>query len=289
MRILLTGANGQLGSVLLRVLGYETVIPKDLPAFDLAQPNVEEEIIGASPDLIIHAGAYTDVDGAEREQELAMAVNAKGTEQIAKAAVRLGARLVYISTDYVFDGEQQMPYCEHDIPHPINLYGLSKLKGEHAVLASGARALVVRTAWLYSSAERNFVKSIMRAAQNEPVLRVVNDQCGCPTYAEDLASAVASLIRQDVEGVIHVTNRGQCTWYEFAQAIVREMGFRCAVLPITTKQAGRLAKRPRYSVLSPNRLATLGLALPEWSQALTRFLKGAHVPLANSATSITPS
>lgn len=273
MRVLLTGANGQLGSALCEVFGNETVIPKDLPDFDLTRSSVEEEIVGSAPDLIIHAGAYTDVDGAEREPDLALAVNAKGTEQIARAAVRLGARLIYISTDYVFDGTQRIPYCENDIPRPINRYGFSKWKGEQVILASGARALIIRTAWLYGTVGKNFVKSIIRAAQREPILKVVNDQSGCPTYAEDLAAAVASLVRKDVEGMIHVTNRGQCTWYEFAQAIIREMGLCCSVMPITTEQAGRLAKRPSYSVLSPDRLASLGLALPEWRQALARFAK----------------
>jgi dTDP-4-dehydrorhamnose reductase len=279
MRILITGARGQLGSALCGVFGYETVIPKDLPGFDLTGPSVEEEIIGSAPDLIIHAGAYTDVDRAEKEPNLALLVNAKGTEQVARAAVRLGARLIYISTDYVFDGKQRIPYREDDTPCPINRYGFSKWKGEQAVLASGARALVIRTAWLYGSAGKNFVKSIMRAAQSQPVLRVVDDQSGCPTYAEDLAAAVASLVAVGVEGVIHVTNRGQCTWYEFAQAIVREMGFRCSVVPITTEQAGRAAKRPSYSVLSPDRLVSLDLALPEWNQAFARFAKVAHLPL----------
>lgn len=277
MRILITGAGGQLGNALCEVLGNETVIPKDLPDFDLTQPTVEEEIIESAPDLIIHAGAYTDVDGAEREPDLAWAVNAEGTERIARAAVRLGARLMYLSTDYVFDGKQRIPYREEDIPHPINRYGFSKWKGEQAVLGPGARALVIRTAWLYGKVGKNFVKSIMRAAQSEPILKVVNDQSGCPTYVEDLAAAVASLIGKDVEGVIHVTNRGQCTWYEFARTIVREMGFSCSVMPITTEQAGRLAKRPSYSVLSPDRLVSLGLALPEWSQALARFAKVAYV------------
>jgi len=282
MRILITGAGGQLGSALCEVFGYETIIPKDLPDFDLTSPSVEEEIIESTPDLIIHAGAYTDVDGAEREPGLALAVNAEGTEQIARAAVRLGARLMYISTDYVFDGKQRVPYKEDDSPHPINRYGFSKWKGEHAVLASGAKVLIIRTAWLYGSVGKNFVKSIMRAAQSEPILKVVNDQSGCPTYAEDLAASIASLVRNDVEGVIHTTNRGQCTWYEFAQAIVREMGFCCSVVPIMTEQAGRLAKRPAYSVLSPDRLVSLGLGLPEWNQALARFAKIARLSLSYS-------
>jgi dTDP-4-dehydrorhamnose reductase len=279
MRILITGAGGQLGNALCEVFGYETVIPKDLPDFDLGRPNVEEQIIESGPDLIIHAGAYTDVDGAEREPDLAMAVNAMGTEKVARAAVRLGARLMYISTDYVFDGEQRVPYREDDSPRPINRYGFSKWKGEQAVLASGAKALIIRTAWLYGSVGKNFVKSIMRVARIEPILKVVNDQSGCPTYVQDLAAAVASLAGKDVDGVIHVTNRGQCTWYEFAQAIVREMGFCCSVIPISTEQAGRLAKRPPYSVLSPDRLVSSGIELPEWNRALARFAKVARMPL----------
>lgn len=278
MRILLTGAHGQLGSELCKFLGYETLVPKDLPGFDLAGRNIEEEVLAASPDLIIHAGAYTDVDGAEREPDRAMAVNAKGTEQIVKAAVRLGARMVYISTDYVFDGNQKVPYREDDRPHPINQYGLTKWKGEQVVLASRVRALVIRTAWLYGSVGRNFVKSIMCAARTESVLRVVNDQCGCPTYVEDLTSALMALVRQDVTGIIHVTNRGQCTWFEFAQTIIREMGLPCSVLPITTEQAGRLAKRPHYSVLSSERVASFGLVLPEWREALTQFVKQVQIP-----------
>jgi dTDP-4-dehydrorhamnose reductase len=184
---------------------------------------------------------------------------------------------MYISTDYVFDGKQRSPYREDDNPRPINRYGFSKWKGEQAVLASGARVLVIRTAWLYGAGGKNFVRSIMRAARHEPILKVVNDQTGCPTYADDLAAAIASLVGKNVEGVIHATNRGQCTWYEFAQTIVREMELCCSVIPITTEQAGRLAKRPSYSVLSSGRLSSLGIALPEWSQALARFAKGARV------------
>jgi dTDP-4-dehydrorhamnose reductase len=281
MRILITGTTGQLGSELCRMLAHETVIPKDLPKFDLTRPAIEEQVVEACPDVIIHAGAYTDVDGAEHEPDLAMAVNVNGTGQVAKAAARVGARMVYLSTDYVFDGMQRTPYREEDSPHPINQYGLSKWKGEEAVLASGAKALIVRTAWLYGHGGKNFVKAIIRAAQSEPALKVVNDQRGCPTYAGDLASAIVFLISKDAEGIVHVTNRGNCTWYDFAVAIVREMGLNIPVVPISTEQAGRLAKRPQYSVLSQDRLRSLGLVLPEWNQALTQFIKTVHMPLAS--------
>lgn len=281
MRILITGTTGQLGSELCEVLAHETVIPKDLPEFDLTAPDVEEQIAQASPDVIIHAGAYTDVDGAEREPDLAMAVNVKGTEQVAKAAARVGARMVYLSTDYVFNGMQRTPYCEQDSPNPINQYGLSKWKGEEAVLVSGAKSLIVRTAWLYGHGGKNFVKAIMHAAQGKPALKVVNDQRGCPTYAGDLASAIVFLLSKGAEGIVHVTNGGNCTWYDFAVAIVREMELNIPIVPITTGQAGRLARRPQYSVLNQDRLRSLGLELPEWNQALTQFVKAVHVPLAS--------
>lgn len=283
MRILITGAHGQLGSALQSALSQHQLILKDLPAFDLSSPRCESEIVDVAPDVIIHAGAYTDVDGAEREPDRAKAVNVTGTEQVAKAAARTGARLIYMSTDYVFDGAKRTPYEETDSPHPLNQYGLTKRQGEQAVLSSGAKALVVRTAWLYGMQGKNFVKSIMRAAQEQPVLNVVDDQRGCPTYAGDLADALASLLDLDVEGVLHVTNRGDCTWHEFAQAIVQEMGLTVPVLPITTAQAGRLAKRPAYSVLSHNRLAALGQVLPDWRQALSRFVRLQRAPHATSS------
>lgn len=283
MRILITGATGQLGSELCRVLAQDTVIPKDLPDFDLTRSDIVDQIVDARPDVIIHAGAYTDVDGAEREPDRATAVNVTGTELVATAAARTGARLVYVSTDYVFDGTQQVPYREEDRPHPLNHYGLTKWQGEQAVLSSGAKALVIRTAWLYGRQGKNFVKSIMRAAQEQPVLNVVDDQRGCPTYAGDLAATIVQLLQRDVDGIVHVTNRGHCTWHEFAQAIVQEMGLSVPVLPITTAQAGRPALRPPYSVLSLDRLTSLGLDLPDWRQALKRFLSLHSVSLTSSS------
>ena len=278
MRIVLTGAGGQLGSDLCRMLANETVIPKDLPDFDLTRQEIEAQIYDAKPDVVIHAGAYTNVDGAELTPELAMAVNRDGTARVARAAARSGARLIYVSTDYVFDGTATAPYAEQDAPNPINTYGLSKRLGEQAVLASGVNALVVRTAWLYGHHGKNFVKSIMSAARREPALRVVNDQRGCPTFAEDLASALIALMAKDVGGVIHVTNRGSCTWHEFAEAIVREMGLAVPVVPISTEEAGRVAKRPRFSVLSQDRSMSLGIMMPEWRRALAKFVSEAQAP-----------
>lgn len=273
MRILMTGANGQLGCELRRVFASETLILKDLPDFDLTGTRVEEEVAETKPDLVIHAGAYTDVDGAEREPDRAMAINAAGTAQVARAAVRVGARLLYISTDYVFPGTQRYPYSEDDVPAPINAYGLSKWRGEQAVAESGADALIVRTAWLYGPMGKNFVKSIMRAALAQPSLRVVDDQRGSPTSVEDLAAVIKATAAGSLRGILHVTNRGDCTWCEFARAIVEEMNLDISVLPISTAEAGRLAPRPSYSVLGQQRLARLDLVPRDWREALNQFVK----------------
>jgi len=280
MRILMTGANGQLGSALRRVLSREDLTLKDLPEFDLADPASESQIREAKPDIILHVGAYTNVDQAEREPERAYAVNAQGTRRVAQAAQAAKARLIYVSTDYVFDGTKTSPYDEQDTPHPLNHYGRSKYEGEQAVLTLCPNGLVVRTAWLFGHEGPNFVKTIMRVAQERPVLEVVDDQRGCPTYAEDLAQALSQLALSDLRGICHVTNSGHCSWYEFAQAIVRLTGSMATVNPITTAQFGRSAKRPAYSVLSHDRFTAHYPSLPEWQDALARFLR--HVSHAVS-------
>jgi len=278
MRILITGAQGQLGHALQQALSGEDLILKDLPAFDLTQPDCESQIVAACPSVILHVGAYTNVDGAEREPDRAMAVNAQGTTMVARAAAMLNARLIYLSTDYVFDGTISTPYREEDMPHPINVYGQSKREGEIAALAGCPDTLVVRTAWLYGHAGNNFVKTIMRLAAEKPFLDVVGDQRGCPTNADDLALSLKDLLASDLRGICHVTNTGDCTWYEFAETIVSLMGLSTPVRSITTAQAGRLARRPAYSVLAPGRLARVRSPLPHWKDALARFMKEAPHP-----------
>ena len=202
-----------------------------------------------------------------------MAVNVQGTTFVARAAATLNARLIYLSTDYVFDGRQTTPYREEDVPHPINVYGQSKRDGELAALAGCPNTLIVRTAWLYGHAGKNFVKTMMKLASEKPFLEVVGDQRGCPTNADDLAVALKDLIASDLRGICHVTNRGDCTWHEFAEAIVSLMGLSIPVRPITTEQTGRLARRPPYSVLAPGRLSRVRALLPHWQDALARFMK----------------
>lgn len=275
MRILITGAEGQLGHALQHALSGEDLILKDLPEFDLTRSDSESQIVAAHPSVILHVGAYTNVDGAEREPDRALAVNAQGTTVVARAAATLNARLIYVSTDYVFDGTQTTPYHEEDVPHPVNVYGQSKRAGEIAALTGCPNTLVVRTAWLYGHAGNNFVKTIMRLAGEKPFLDVVADQRGCPTNADDLALAVKDLFTSDLRGICHVTNTGDCTWHEFAEAIVSLMGLSTPVRPITTAQAGRLARRPPYSVLAQGRLGMVRALLPHWEGALARFMKAA--------------
>jgi dTDP-4-dehydrorhamnose reductase len=275
MRILITGAQGQLGHALQQALPGEDLILKNLPEFDLTQSDSESQIVAARPSVILHAGAYTNVDGAEREPDRAMAVNAQGTSFVARAAATLNARLIYVSTDYVFDGTKSTPYREEDVPHPINVYGQSKRAGEIAALTGCPDTLVVRTAWLYGHAGSNFVKTIMRLAVEKPFLEVVGDQRGCPTNADDLALVLKDLLTSDLRGICHVANTGDCTWHEFAEAIVGLMGLSIPVRPITTAQMQRPARRPAYSVLAQGRLGKVRALLPPWKDALARFMKEA--------------
>lgn len=272
MRIVVTGAQGQLGTDLRRVLQQHQVTGLDLPGFDLARADCGKAIVDAAPDVVIHAGAHTDVDGAERDPALAMAVNADGTERVARAAEQVGARLIYVSTDYVFDGKGTRPYVETDSTNPASAYGASKCEGEQRALSCCENTLVVRTAWLYGLQGKNFVKTILQLASERPSLRVVADQRGCPTFAEDLAGMIGKLVQHPAQGILHVTNEGHCTWHEFATEIVRLGGYRVPVEPITTADMPRPAKRPAYSVLSLDRLHQLGFTMPSWQDGLQRFM-----------------
>ena len=280
MRIVVTGAQGQLGTDLQQVLQGHHLTLLDLPAFDLTHRDCGRRIIDAAPDVVIHAGAHTDVDGAERDPALAMAINADGTERVARAAAQAGARLIYISTDYVFDGRGTRPYVETDRTNPVSAYGASKCAGEERALACCDNTLVVRTAWLYGLRGKNFVRTMLQLAAERPCLKVVADQQGCPTFAEDLAGMIGRLMTHPVRGVLHVTNEGHCTWHEFATEIVRLAGYQVPVEPITTADMPRPAQRPAYSVLSAERLHHLGFRMPSWQDGLQRFL---HVFLARSS------
>ena len=213
------------------------------------------------------------MEGAEREPDKARAVNVEGTERAASAAANVGARLIVMSTDYVFDGKKGAPYVETDQPHPLNTYARTKLEGEQRALALCPKALVVRTAWLYGLHGKNFVNTILRVAREKPELRVVADQRGSPTHAGDLAEALARIVHTDLSGIVHAVGEGDCTWYEFACAIVSLAGLSTPVLPITTAEANLQAPRPPSTVLANHRLAQRGIVLPQWRDSLTSFIK----------------
>ncbi|MEK7205627.1 MAG: dTDP-4-dehydrorhamnose reductase [candidate division NC10 bacterium] len=246
MRILVTGADGQLGTELVRALApHGDLIPVTQADLDVTDRRCAEFVAALQPEWVVHTAAATDVDGCEREPERAMAVNAEGTRRVAEGCQRAGAGLVYLSTDYVFDGRKGAPYAESDPPAPLNAYGRSKLEGEQATRRVASRWTIVRTAWLYGVHGRNFVKTILgKAAAGEP-LRVVDDQVGSPTHAGDVAEAVARLLSQGRTGMYHVTNTGTCSWYEFAREILRLTGYdSTAVAPISSAELNRPARRP---------------------------------------------
>jgi dTDP-4-dehydrorhamnose reductase len=283
MRILITGAKGQLGQELQRVLRGEEVIAANRPDYELTDPMLGEKIAAQQPDLVIHAAAYTDVDGCERNPETAFAVNAQGTRRVAEGAAKANARLICISTDYVFDGKKTEPYTERDPVNPLNVYGRSKLAGEEEAVKGCHRTLVLRTSWLYGVHGKNFVKTILSLAATQPEVRVVKDQRGSPTYARHLAQVIAGLIRSDVTGVIHAGGEGECSRYEFAKAILQEAGLGCRVVPISTAESGRLALRPPYSALSAAFLHQHGLRLPPFQEGVRQFLMDQVKPMEPSA------
>ncbi len=299
-RILLTGMAGQLGQELQQTLAPLGVVTGvDRKTMDLAQPAMIRQVISEiKPDLIVNAAAYTAVDKAETETELANSINATAPTIMAEEAQRLGAALMHISTDYVFDGRKNTPYTEEDIPNPINVYGQSKLLGEEGIRQKGVSEaapkelhhIILRTAWVYGTfGKGNFVKTMLRLGAEREELRVVVDQLGTPSWTGDLAGAIAQLgqllsleraEKPPLTGVYHFTNSGVASWYDFAVAIFEEakqLGFPLKVqriVPITTPEYPTPAKRPAYSVLSTKKISTiLGTHPPHWRESLRQMLK----------------
>lgn len=275
MRVVITGADGQLGVELVRTLGGQAeVIGTTMADLDVTHPECAGRLASYRPDWVVHTAAATDVDGCERNPNHAMAVNAEGTGRVAEGCRRVGAGLVYLSTDYVFDGLKGAPYSEEDAPAPLNAYGRSKLEGELATRTLAPRWLIIRTAWLYGVHGRNFVKTILGKLKAGEPLRVVDDQVGSPTYAADLADAVALLLSRGLTGVYHVTNSGTCSWLEFAGEILRLSGIPSTSLTrITSRELDRPARRPTYSVLENAAWKAAGLPpLRPWPEALAAML-----------------
>jgi dTDP-4-dehydrorhamnose reductase len=277
VKILLTGKDGQVGWELARLLpAIGEVAAFSRAELDLADPDrIVERVRTVKPDVIVNAAAYTAVDKAETDSEQAMLVNAAGPGFLAAEAQARGALLVHYSTDYVFDGTKTTPYVETDPTNPLSVYGQSKLAGERAIQAVGARHLILRTSWVYAARGRNFLLTMLKLGREKPALRVVDDQRGAPTWAQDIAATTVELLkrRDPASGIYHLTAGGETTWCGFAREIFRLAGIATPVEPITTADYPTPARRPAYSVLSNGKLArTFGLAMPEWRASLERCL-----------------
>ncbi len=275
MRIIVTGANGQLGTDLSHILGDHEVFPVDIEELDITDFAAVQRGVGKiKPDLIIHAAAFTDVDGAELHRDRAFSVNAAGAQNLTIAAERSGAAILYVSTDFVFDGTKGAPYTEFDTTNPLSVYGASKLAGERQVMALTNRFYICRTAWLYGRHGHNFVKTMLKLGEERDSISVVDDQIGSPTYAADLAAKLVEIGTSGRYGVYHTTNSGSVSWCGFARRIFEEAAMDVKVIPIKTAEMKRPAPRPPYSVLRGFNLELQGLSLMRpWEEGLADYFR----------------
>lgn len=273
MRITIFGATGLLGKALMREWKEDEVTGLSSRDADIRkEKQVLEAVQRTRPDAVILAAAYTDVDGCEINRELAFDVNCHGAVNVARAAKQQRARLLFVSTDYVFDGNKTTPYSTDDPRTPGSVYGQSKAEAELEISKILPECCIVRTSWLFGAGGKCFPDTILKLAANRPELDVVGDQRGSPTYSIDLARALVQLCRQRAIGIVHATNRGECSWYEFAREIIARAGLNTVVQETTSDKFVRPAKRPKYSVLSPESLQKCGIVMPDWRDALRRYL-----------------
>lgn len=273
MRVVITGHNGQLGRQLLTAFATHTLLPLDLPCDDITDRGIVRCITDFQPDLVVHAAAYTDVDGCETEPERAFRVNAVGTQNVALSAQAAGAAMLHISTNEVFDGTRRDLYREWDTVNPMSVYARSKAAGERIVTELLPRHYIVRIAWLFGPGGNNFVTKILAGAARHGSLRVAADEFGNPTYAPDLAAALAQLAETGHYGTYHLTNTGFCSRYEFAQHILKLAGRDGAqVTPILSADWPRPSRPPLHAVLANTAGAALGLTLRPWQDALAEYM-----------------
>jgi dTDP-4-dehydrorhamnose reductase len=273
MKVMIIGATGLLGKPLMREWKNAAVAgtgSRDLDIRNAAR--VRELIDKAESDWIVLAAAYTDVDGCEKNPELAFAVNRDGAVNVAASAKAVGSRLLFLSSDYVFDGRKTEPYEVDDARNPQGVYGRSKAEAEIRLLEEVPECCIVRTSWLFGVGGKCFPDTILKLAATRPTLDVVNDQRGCPTYTVDLAKAIIELCGKNAGGIVHAANAGQCSWFEFSQEIVRDAGLTTEVRPVSSQQMARPAPRPAYSVLSATSLHRYGIEMPGWKDGLRRYL-----------------
>ena len=280
MKILVTGANGQLGSELyfLSLIHYNfNWIFTDINELNLADIiNLESNIADISPDIIINCAAYTNVDKAESEKELANILNFKAVDIISKWSSVNKRKLIHISTDYVFDGNSKIPLKEDAILNPLNIYGITKLSGEKVCLKNDSNSIIIRTSWVYSSFGTNFVKTMRTLMNKKNSLNVINDQIGSPTYAKDLAETIINIINYKdwIPGLYHYSNEGEVSWFEFAKSIKKYSGFDTNINGISTDEYPTLAKRPRYSLLDKTKIKnTFKIRIPPYEYSLEKCIK----------------
>ncbi len=277
MKVLVTGVKGQLGYDVVNELqkrGMEAV-GVDIEEMDITDAaGVHEVITKAAPDAVIHCAAYTAVDAAEDNIELCRRVNADGTANVARACKELDIKMIYISTDYVFDGQGERPWEPDDERHPLNVYGQTKYEGELAVQKALEKYFIVRIAWVFGVNGKNFVKTMLRLSENNSRITVVNDQFGSPTYTYDLARLLVDMVLTDKYGIYHATNEGICTWYDFACEIFRQAGIEMEVVPVSAAEYKAKAKRPENSRMNKDKLVQNGFErLPSWQDALKRYME----------------
>lgn len=279
MKVAVTGANGQLGQDVVIELtnkGHE-VFAADRSILDITDETaVKNYIEKVKPEVILHCAAYTNVDKAEEDEDTAYQVNALGTKYLAQAASVVGSKMIYVSTDYVFDGTSTSPYEVDHPTSPLGVYGKTKLAGEQFIAENLYQHFIVRTSWVYGTKGNNFVKTMVRLGQERESIGVVHDQVGSPTYTVDLARFMLSLMETEKYGIYHASNTGVCSWYEFAVEIFNQSKIKVEVNPLTTEEFPRPAARPKYSVLSKSKITEEGFEqLPDWRIALTAYFQEA--------------
>jgi dTDP-4-dehydrorhamnose reductase len=274
MRVMILGASGLLGRDLMREWRGDEVVGLRSTDVDIRDARrIGEVIAQIRPEWIVLAAAYTNVDGCESNQDLAFAVNRDGPVNVAGAAKQAGAKLLFLSSDYVFDGTKTVPYETDDRRNPQSVYGRTKAEAEVRLQELLPECCIVRTSWLFGMGGKCFPDTILKLAAARPALDVVDDQRGCPTYSVDLAHAIITLCQENASGILHATNAGNCSWFEFAREIISASELTVPVHPVSTQQMPRPARRPAYSVLSDSSLRRYGIEMPTWQNALRRYLR----------------
>lgn len=277
MKVLVTGVKGQLGYDVVNELEKRghMAVGTDVEEMDITDAGKVETVLKKEkPDAVIHCAAYTAVDAAEDNEDLCRKINAEGTENIAKACQDLNCKMLYVSTDYVFDGEGERPWEPDDEREPLNVYGITKYEGELAVEKYVEKFFIVRIAWVFGKNGKNFIKTMLNLGKTHDEVKVVDDQIGSPTYTFDLARLLVDMIETDKYGRYHATNEGLCSWYDFAKEIFKQAGMNVKVSPVTSEEFAAKAKRPHNSRMSKEKLSENGFErLPKWQDALARYLE----------------